>query len=553
MKQLVEIIRNIRKQGDLYVHGTGVGLAIALIMILAMLYVILVKGLGFFWPARLLEVHTKEGHRYLGELKQEVTRKEQLDTLVVWIPEIQLKIGNRDIYGLDFVWLKVEELTHQHYPQHALTIERLEYGNFYGFPVTLQIGERQIDTTNAAFNDSLQAAFHQAVRNRERLQKLENAINHLMDPITAMERDLTLLRYRDDAYTPAIQQKIQLLEEKIAHYHQQIKDRYQALMREYQQLKHHTAGLVLHVATAEGQKKAIPLARIVRYYYPNQLSLMGRLAIYAARLWEFVSAEPRESNTEGGVFPAIFGTVLMVMIMSAAVVPLGVMAALYLTEYAHQGPVIRLIRISINNLAGVPSIVMGMFGLGFFIYIIGGSIDQIFFPERLPTPTFGTGGILWASLTLALLTLPVVVVATEEGLRAVPQANKEGALALGATKWLVIRRIILPNAMPGILTGLILAISRGAGEVAPLMITGVVKLAPNLPIDGTFPFLHLERKFMHLGFHIYDVGFQSPNVEAAEPMVYATALLLIGIVIGLNLVAIRLRNNLRKKYKISVF
>ncbi len=553
MKQLVEIIRNIRKQGDLYVHGTGVGLAIALIMILAMLYVILVKGLGFFWPARLLEVHTKEGHRYLGELKQEVTRKEQLDTLVVWIPEIQLKIGNRDIYGLDFVWLKVEELTHQHYPQHALTIERLEYGNFYGFPVTLQIGERQIDTTNAAFNDSLQAAFHQAVRNRERLQKLENAINHLMDPITAMERDLTLLRYRDDAYTPAIQQKIQLLEEKIAHYHQQIKDRYQALMREYQQLKNHTAGLVLHVATAEGQKKAIPLARIVRYYYPNQLSLMGRLAIYAARLWEFVSAEPRESNTEGGVFPAIFGTVLMVMIMSAAVVPLGVMAALYLTEYAHQGPVIRLIRISINNLAGVPSIVMGMFGLGFFIYIIGGSIDQIFFPERLPTPTFGTGGILWASLTLALLTLPVVVVATEEGLRAVPQANKEGALALGATKWLVIRRIILPNAMPGILTGLILAISRGAGEVAPLMITGVVKLAPNLPIDGTFPFLHLERKFMHLGFHIYDVGFQSPNVEAAEPMVYATALLLIGIVIGLNLVAIRLRNNLRKKYKISVF
>jgi phosphate transport system permease protein len=152
-----------------------------------------------------------------------------------------------------------------------------------------------------------------------------------------------------------------------------------------------------------------------------------------------------------------------------------------------------------------------------------------------------------------LLTLPVVVVATEEGILAVPRANKEGALALGATRWQMIRKIVLPNAMPGILTGLILAISRGAGEVAPLMITGVVKLAPSLPIDGSFPFLHLDRKFMHLGFHIYDVGFQSPNVEAAKPMVYTTALLLILIVIFLNLLAIYMRNRLRKKYKTAVF
>ncbi len=553
MSKLLETIRKIRKQGDLYVHGTGVGLAIALIMIMAMLYVILVKGLGFFWPARLVLVETREGQQYLGELKQEVTRKEQLDTVVVWIPEIQLKIGNRDVYGLDFIWLKVEELTRRTYPEQALTIERLEYGNFYGFPVALQLGSRRIAADEQGFNDSLHHAFQRAVQYRERIRKLENTINHLMDPVTAMERELTLLRYRDDAHTPAVQEQIQRLEAQIQAYHQKVDERYRALTEEYQDLKTRNAGLVLQVTTADGQEKAIPLARIVRYYYPNQLSVAGRLAIYGARLWEFVSAEPRESNTEGGVFPAIFGTVLMVIIMSAAVVPLGVMAALYLTEYARQGPVIRLIRISINNLAGVPSIVMGMFGLGFFIYVIGGSIDQLFFADRLPTPTFGTGGILWASLTLALLTLPVVVVATEEGLRAVPQANKEGALALGATKWLVIRRIVLPNAMPGILTGLILAISRGAGEVAPLMITGVVKLAPNLPIDGTFPFLHLERKFMHLGFHIYDVGFQSPNVEAAEPMVYATALLLILIVIGLNLVAIRLRNNLRKKYKMSVF
>ena len=154
----------------------------------------------------------------------------------------------------------------------------------------------------------------------------------------------------------------------------------------------------------------------------------------------------------------------------------------------------------------------------------------MFFPERLPTPTFGTGGILWASLTLGLLTVPVVIVAAEEALSAVPRSMREASLATGATKFQTILRVVLPAAAPGILTGLILAMARGAGEVAPLMITGVVKLAPDLPLDGFFPFLHLERKFMHLGFHIYDVGFQSPNVEAAKPMVYATAVLLLVIV-----------------------
>ncbi|MFQ5583761.1 MAG: phosphate ABC transporter permease PstA [Calditrichia bacterium] len=283
------------------------------------------------------------------------------------------------------------------------------------------------------------------------------------------------------------------------------------------------------------------------------MSVWSKSLLYVEKLWEFISAQPRESNTEGGVFPAIFGTVMMVLLMTIAVVPFGVLAAIYLNEYAKQGTLIRVIRLSVNNLAGVPSIVFGVFGLGFFIYTVGGSIDQLFFSNKLPQPTFGTGGILWASLTLALLTLPVVVVATEEGILAVPRGNKEGALALGATKWQMIRKIVLPNAMPGILTGIILAISRGAGEVAPLMITGVVKLAPTLPLDGTFPFLHLDRKFMHLGFHIYDVGFQSPNVEAAKPMVYTTALLLILLVVVLNLFAIYLRNRLKKKFKSSTF
>jgi phosphate transport system permease protein len=274
----------------------------------------------------------------------------------------------------------------------------------------------------------------------------------------------------------------------------------------------------------------------------------AKIGIYITNVWRVLADEPREANTEGGIFPAIFGTVMMVLIMSMAVVPFGVLAALYLREYAKQGTVVRLVRIAVNNLAGVPSIVFGVFGLGFFVYAIGGTIDTLFFPESLPSPTYGTGGILWASLTLALMTVPVVIVATEEGLAAVPRDFREGSLALGATKLETVVRVILPCALPAILTGLILAMARAAGEVAPLMLTGVVKLAPTLPVDATWPFFHFDRKFMHLGFHIYDVGFQSPNVEAAKPMVYITTLVLIMVVVVLNLTAITLRNHLRKKY-----
>jgi phosphate transport system permease protein len=300
---------------------------------------------------------------------------------------------------------------------------------------------------------------------------------------------------------------------------------------------------------AGGAEKELLTEDIVRVFWPNDMGWFGGARLYISRFWEFLTAEPREANTEGGIFPAIFGTVTMVMIMTIVVSPLGVLVAVYLREYAKGGLFVRAVRLAMNNLAGVPSIVFGMFGLGFFIYFVGGGIDRIFFSERLPAPTFGTGGVLWASLTLALLTLPVVVVSTEEALAAVPKANRDGALALAATKLQMLRHVVIPNAMPGVLTGMILAISRGAGEVAPLMITGAVKLAPNLPFDATWPFIHLERKFMHLGFYIFDVGFQSPNVEAAKPMVYTTALLLISLALGLNLVAMIIRNRLRKRYR----
>ena len=243
----------------------------------------------------------------------------------------------------------------------------------------------------------------------------------------------------------------------------------------------------------------------------------------------------------------------MTLMMVVAVAPFGIITALYLREYAKQGRLVSFVRISVNNLAGVPSIVYGVFGLGFFAYVLGGSIDQLFYPERLPNPTFGTGGLLWASLTLALLTVPVVIVATEEALSAVPRSMREGSLACGASKWQTIKYIVLPRALPGIMTGIILAMARGAGEVAPLMLVGVVKLAPELPIDGFFPFVHLERSFMHLGFHIYDVGFQSRNAEAGKPMVFVTTMLLIGLIFAMNITAIVVRNRLKRKFQGSQF
>ncbi|RUR30445.1 phosphate ABC transporter permease PstA [Vreelandella andesensis] len=304
---------------------------------------------------------------------------------------------------------------------------------------------------------------------------------------------------------------------------------------------------ILLLATADGRTLRQPLASVTHFQSPNAMSWGQKTIAWGQRIWQFLSEGPRAANTGGGVWPAIFGTVLMVILMSVIVTPFGVLAAIYLNEIAHQNRLTRLVRISVRNLAGVPSIVYGVFGLGVFVYGIGGSIDSWFFSDKLPSPTFGTGGLLWASLTLALLTLPVVIVATEEGLARIPDAQREGAVALGATRLEMLTRVVLPMATPAMLTGVILAVARAAGEVAPLMLVGVAKLAPQMPVDGEFPYLHLERKFMHLGYHLFDTAFHGEDVQAAIPLVFATALLLVLIVLLLNLTAIFLRHYLRRQ------
>ncbi len=538
--------------GELFIWITGMGLAISLIMISGLLFLIFLNGKDYFWSSELYEIRLNDGRRVLGEIvKEELVPNFNLpDSLKnKGIKRIQLKIGNRDIYGIDFQWIDEREIQSISLPSNATTIERLEFGNFYGFIKELIINDVFIKSNSENFYDRLKEAHNYVVKLRNEIFKIEKTeVGKINYNIEQLRLEIKKIQYYQKN-NPITKNTIENINHKIAL--ENLK--YESLKLKIDSLRNQANQYSIYCEDINGRPKTIALFNVVRFYNPNEESFIDKLVFTFTKIYEFIFEEPRESNTEGGVFPAIFGTIMMVLIMSLFTVPLGVLTALYLREYAKQGTLVRLVRIAVNNLAGVPSIVFGVFGLGFFIYFVGGSIDQLFYPERLPAPTWGTGGILWASLTLSLLTMPVVIVATEEALTQIPRGMREAALALGATKWQVTRRIIIPAAMPGILTGLILAMARAAGEVAPLMITGVVKLAPNLPFDSNFPFFHLDRKFMHLGFHIYDVGFQSPNVEAALPMVFSTTLLLIVIVVLLNITAMIIRARLRKKYKTSAF
>lgn len=540
----------------------GGALALGISMIVGLLLLVLWNGISTFWPKQIEVVRLVDGSVVAGEPSRSEAYKVQPDVLKVLSAGVQktiadggglanrtlYKIGNFDIYNDDFKWVSDFEVRERSRPPGLVFIERLEWGIAIGRLAKVVVDGRELALTDTA---AIARAHDEARRRFSRIRHIERRqigdINHEIERERLALRRLAL---RAGGTTGAEYVAAEAAANgRIA----ELRKRYDVLAAEAQATKAVDARSTLTFAEIGGKEKTERLSAIVRYYAANELGLLDKLGIYFSRWWEFLSDEPREANTEGGVMPAIFGTFVMTLLMVIVVAPFGVVTALYLREYAKQGPLVSAVRISVNNLAGVPSIVYGVFGLGFFAYIMGGSIDQLFFPERLPSPTFGTGGLLWAALTLALLTVPVVIVATEEALAAVPRSTREGALACGASKWQMIQRIVLPRAMPGIMTGLILAMARGAGEVAPLMLVGVVKLAPELPIDHHFPYIHLERSFMHLGFHIFDVGFQSRNSEAGKPMVFVTTLLLILLVFVMNIVAIIVRNRLKKRFQGSTF
>lgn len=546
-------MKKLFKTGEIFIWFTGFGLAVMLLMISGLLVLILLKGSDYYYPSKLALVNTIEGKNYLGQIVREenIPKTNLPDSLRnKGLERYNLKIANRDLYGLDFKWIEEPEIKSITYPEDAAVIERMEFGNFNGYPdKLLKKGETVLEGDDNV-ESGISPYINEISDYRDEINRLSKSeVGKINYKIEQLRLEIKKIEYENKNDLSKGQDRIKEIETRI----DELNNNYVLISHQVDSIKQIASHYSLIVRTADNDEKEINLLNIFRVYYPNRMSLTQKAGFMVSKIVEFLVEDPRESNTEGGVFPAIFGTVMMVILMSLVAVPFGVIAALYLREYAKQGAFVRLVRIAVNNLAGIPSIVFGVFGLGFFIYFVGGTIDKLFYPEVLPTPTWGTGGILWASLTLALLTVPVVIVSTEEALAAIPRGIREASLALGSTKWQMVRRIVLPAAAPGILTGVILAMARGAGEVAPLMITGVVKLAPNLPLDGNFPFFHLDRKFMHLGFHIFDVGFQSPNVEAALPMVYMTTFLLILIVVLLNISAMILRNKLRKKYKSATF
>ena len=540
-------MKNFWRGGELFVWMTASGVAISLLMVAGMLALIMFNGLGQFWPRTLQQVTLNTQETLIGQLVGEETIPHSGTTDArSGQRRFRYRVGNRDQFGSEYRWINEADIVSTSSPDDLTFVERREWGPAYG-----RIGLAEEGSTGTTHD---QSTWSTIVRLVDRANQLRQQIEHLE------REDIGSINYRIENARLARQALVlkgggaattaeadRRLVDEIAGLEREYLSKTQALERLHKEASQDVVFLTL----STGRSVRLPLDQIVAVSRPNAMNWVEKMMAYVRNLWLFVSGEPREANTEGGIFPAIFGTVLMVFLMTLAVMPFGVMAAVYLREYAKQGPLVRLVRIAVNNLAGVPSIVFGVFGLAFFVYALGGTIDQLLFPESLPNPTFGTGGILWASLTLALLTVPVVIVATEEGLSAVPRDFREGSVGLGATKFETIRHVVLPCALPGILTGLILAMARAAGEVAPLMLTGVVKLAPALPLDEYLPFLHLERKFMHLGFHIYDVGFQSPNVEAAKPMVYMTTFILILVVVLLNLAAVMLRNRLRKRFAAS--
>ncbi|MFV1984789.1 MAG: phosphate ABC transporter permease PstA [Thiohalomonadales bacterium] len=541
------------QSGAPWIWLNAAAVSTSLLMVFGLLALISVRGFGFFWPSDVLEIQYRDqadkSFRLIGEVWDSQLASVQnlrengikLDTDKSSVMRYLFKSGNRDVTGADFQQIIEPFILSRLSPESILVVERTEWGNIYGYLKNVKQQGKIIAEGESSITE-LETRLERTVIIRKNISKIAKSdigtINYGMEKLRLKQRKFEINGELDSVNRANIKQQ-----------RGELQDEYNTLQK---LLIEHNKKLSRDSFTIEimdGQNIEIPLSKVIRISQPNSMSVFSKIIYYLINIKNFIFDDPREANTEGGVFPAIFGTILMVIIMAILVTPLGVIAAVYLREYAKQGPLIRTIRIAVNNLAGVPSIVYGIFGLGFFVYFLGGNIDQLFFPEALPAPTFGTPGLLWASLTLAIMTLPVVIVSTEEGLSRIPRAIREGSLALGATKFETLWRTVIPMSSPAIMTGLILAVARAAGEVAPLMLVGVVKLAPSLPLDGNFPFLHLERKFMHLGFHIYDVGFQSPNVEAARPLVYATALLLVIVIVVLNLVAVRIRNNLREKFK----
>lgn len=509
---------------------SGALACLVIITLFAIVALIVSRGLAHFWvqPVYFVSVanNTQEQTaeldvRFLFTMIQD---REIISDRIqrVWLHESTYLSGES---GKPTVIAK-EDITYIDKPKHLAKIGMNDGSFLFAIPRAIQTAKSEVDLEN--FND-VHDEVSDLLQDSKRIQ---------LNQLAELHEQLAAMRIRNvEQSAPAYQKTLSSY-----YFWEQELNKLVGKLEQYQ----------LNVNLADGKEIQIPLAKTQYLQFPNAVSWLEKAQYFVNQIWLFVSDSPKQAITAGGVFPALFGTVLMVMLMTVIVTPLGVLAAIYLAEYAPNNSVVSIIRIAVSNLAGVPSIVYGVFGLGFFVYTIGGQLDSWLFPNDANVAVFGSPGLLWASLTMALLTLPVVIVATEEGLRRVPLSLRQGSYALGATKFETIKLTVLPIATPGIMTGVILAIARGAGEVAPLLMLGAVKFALLLPVDGEFPFIHLERQFMHLGVLIYDGAFHSQYAGNEAGLMFAACMLLLVVVLVLNTIAFRVRNRLRNQYQVLI-
>jgi phosphate transport system permease protein len=498
--------------------GTGLSAAVLLIVLCSLVFFIMLKGSAYFWPSQVFKITTYENaseQENPVDTARFVRSGSDIEAFSQSIiDKLDAQFANSTMAMPQVVVEKVDDV-YQINMQSGASLH-----GFFEYITTNDNTFRTLDALNDVLTD----------------------VELLQEELTEIQNDHLIQLHRRIA---SLDQN-QVAQDAPARIKEQVAFDYWQGRANALNLKIDDYRVVF--TDAMGQKFSLYVKDIEHLFTPNQLTWVDKLSYAADKMLTFVSESPKQASTSGGVFPALFGTVLMVVLMAIIVAPFGAMAAIYLHEYAPNNKTTSVIRICVSNMAGVPSVVYGVFGLGFFVYTLGGSIDELFYSSALPSPTFGTPGLFWAALTMALLTLPVVIVSTEEGLRRVPKGLRSGSYALGATKIETIWKTVLPIASPGIMTGVILAVARAAGEVAPLILVGAVKFAPNLPIDGEFPFIHFERQFMHLGVFVYDGAFHNQTNTQGSSMMFASCMLLLLIVFVLNLSAIIVRNKLRDRY-----
>jgi phosphate transport system permease protein len=434
----MDSVRTWIRNGTPWVWLNAAAVSTSILLVAGLLLLIAARGMGHFWPAAVHEIVYQEADGSRSRLAAQVRDRErvkasrliesglQVEEGADTIERILLKTANRDLGGQDFRWVLAPTILQQTQPLSMAVLERVEWGMFFGRVVGVKQAAELLESGDvwADFRSMLM----RAAQLREQISDLEKTaigrVNYRMERLRLEQRELQLDGIMDPAAFAEVERQRQVLEAEYLQLESELLALNEAIRRD-----------AVIMETSAGQEVELPLYTVVDAWQPNAMDLGQRLAHYFRKAWSFITDDPREANTEGGIFPAIFGTILMVLLMTVVVAPFGVIAGVYLREYARQGMLTRIIRIAVNNLAGVPSIVYGVFGLGFFVYTLGGSIDRLFYEAALPSPTFGTGGLFWASLTLALLTLPVVIVSTEEGLSRIPRSIREGSLALGATQW----------------------------------------------------------------------------------------------------------------------